>query len=112
MERLKRGDVVTVAAHSDYTGKPRPAVIVQSNLFNPTHASITLCLITSELRDAPLFRPTIQPTVANGLKKVSQIMIDKIASVKRSHIDKKIGHLDNTTLRELDQILRLWLQLR
>jgi mRNA-degrading endonuclease toxin of MazEF toxin-antitoxin module len=51
MERLKRGDVVTVAAHSDYTEKPRPAVIVQSDLFNTTHASITLCLITSELRD-------------------------------------------------------------
>ena len=45
---MKRGTIVVVAAPGAYTGKPRPAVVVQSDLFNPTHASLTICPITSE----------------------------------------------------------------
>ena len=52
---MKRGDIVLAVARGDY-GKPRPAVIVQSDLFNATHASLLVCLLTSELIDAPLFR--------------------------------------------------------
>jgi mRNA interferase MazF len=36
---LKRGDIALAVARGDY-GKSRPAVIVQSDLFNPTHASL------------------------------------------------------------------------
>jgi mRNA interferase MazF len=64
---VKRGDVVVCAASGDYR-KPRPALVVQSDLFNPTHASITICPITSALQDAPLFRITIDPSAANGLR--------------------------------------------
>ena len=32
---IKRGDIVTCALSGDY-GKPRPAVVVQSDLFNKT----------------------------------------------------------------------------
>lgn len=58
---MKRGTIVVVAARGAYTGKPRPAVVVQSDLFNPTHASITLCPITSDCVDAPLFRLALPP---------------------------------------------------
>ncbi len=40
---MKRGSIVVVAARGAYTGKPRPALVVQSDLFNPTHASVTIC---------------------------------------------------------------------
>ena len=83
---MNRGDVVLVAARGDSAGKPRPAVVIQSDLFNPTHDSVTLCLITSELRDAPLFRPDLKPTRENGLSKTSQVMVDKIFSAKRGSI--------------------------
>ena len=79
---MKRGAIVVVAARGAYTGKPRPAVVVQSDLFNPTHASVTLCPITSDCVDAPLFRLNLSPGERTGLKKVSQVMIDKI--VERS----------------------------
>jgi mRNA interferase MazF len=52
---LKRGTIVVVAARGAYTGKPRPALVVQSELFNPTHSSVTLCPITSDCVDAPCF---------------------------------------------------------
>lgn len=40
-----RGDIVICALSSDYE-KPRHAVVVQSDLFNATHASITICTKT------------------------------------------------------------------
>ncbi|MEM6603541.1 MAG: type II toxin-antitoxin system PemK/MazF family toxin, partial [Pseudomonadota bacterium] len=63
---MKRGNIVIVSAQGDY-GKPRPAVVVQSDLFNDTHASILVALITSDLHDAPLFRLDIEPSEENGL---------------------------------------------
>jgi mRNA interferase MazF len=72
---VKRGDFVLAVVHGDY-GKPRPAVVVESDLFNPTHASLLVCLLTTDLIDAPLFRLTIAPSAANGLREMSQIMVD------------------------------------
>lgn len=84
MDRLKRGDLVVVAMAGDY-GKPRPALVVQANLFNETHTSVTLVPVTSTLVDAPLFRLTVAPSPGNGLRALSQIMIDKVTTVARAH---------------------------
>ncbi len=107
---MNRGDVILVAAKGDYSGKPRPAVVVQSDLFNPTHASVTLCPITSVLQDAPLFRPGLEPSMVNGLKKESQVMVDKVFSARRQNIDRKIGALLKEDMQRVDSALKLWLQ--
>lgn len=91
---MKRGDVVTVAATGDY-GKPRPAVIVQTDALPADHASVVVCQMTSDLSDAADFRVTIEPTDANGLRMRSQIMADKPATIRRERIGAVIGHLDN-----------------
>lgn len=96
------------AAPGDF-GKPRPALVVQSGLFNPTHASIVICPITSHLVDAPLFRLTISPSQENGLKSESQIMVDKTTAINRERIGKRIGRLIDTELAEVDRALLLWL---
>jgi mRNA interferase MazF len=108
---MKRGAIVVVAAKGAYTGKPRPAVVVQSDLFNPTHASLTICPITSDCVDAPLFRLTLPPGPRTGLKAVSQIMIDKVVSVPRSAITGGIGHCDAAEIESIDEGLRRWLDL-
>ncbi len=107
---VKRGDVVVCATPGDY-GKPRPAVVVQSDLFNPTHASVTVCPITSELQDAPLFRLTIDPAAGNGLRARSQVMIDKLQSLRRDRIRRNVGVLSAVQLAKVDEALRLWLGL-
>ncbi len=106
---LKRGTLVTVAAPGDY-GKPRPALVVQSDFFRE-HPSITLCLITSDLRDAPLFRITIHPSTDNGLQKPSQIMIDKLVTVSREKLRNVIGRLEDKTTIEVNRALALWVGL-
>ncbi len=108
---MKRGTVVIVAARGASTGKPRPALVVQADLFNPTHASITICPITTDCVDASLFRLTLPPGSRTGLKGVSQVMIDKIVSVPRDAITSEIGECDHQELDAIDDGLRRWLQL-
>jgi mRNA interferase MazF len=98
--QMRRGDVVTVAAAGDY-GKPRPAVIVQSDVFPANHASVVVCQLTSELVDAPDFRATIEPTPENGLRLKSQVMADKPVTVRRERIGRKIGRLANQDMARL-----------
>jgi mRNA interferase MazF len=108
---LKRGSIVVVASRGADAGKPRPALVVQSDLFNPTHSSITLCPITSDCVDAPLFRLTLPPGARTGLKSVSQVMVDKIVSVPRAAISAEIGECDSRELEAVEDGLRRWLGL-
>lgn len=89
---MNRGDLVTIALPGDF-GKPRPALIIQSDQFDQT-GTVTVLLVSGTLVDAPLIRTTIDPTPANGLRKRSQVMVDKAMSVKRDKIEATIGHLD------------------
>jgi mRNA interferase MazF len=54
-EGYRRGDIVLTVLSGDY-GKPRPVVVIQSDLFNETHASLVLCPISSEITGLTVFR--------------------------------------------------------
>jgi mRNA interferase MazF len=108
---VTRGDIVVVATKGPYTGKPRPALVVQSDLFNATHGSLTVCLITSDCIDAPLFRVMLPPGERTGLDAPSQIMVDKIVSVPRAAIAKMAGRCESHELAAVDDALRRWLAL-
>lgn len=108
---MKRGAIVVVATRGAYTGKPRPALVVQSDLFNPTHASVTVCPITTDCVDAPLFRPSLPPGTRTGLRSVSQVMIDKVVSVPRQAITEEIGECNSGEMEAVDTGLRRWLQI-
>jgi mRNA interferase MazF len=97
---MRRGDLVTVAAAGDY-GKPRPAVVVQTDAFPENHASVVICQLTSELVDAPDFRVTIEPNPENGLRLKSQVMADKPVTVRRERIRQRIGHLGSQDMARL-----------
>jgi mRNA interferase MazF len=94
---IRRGDVVTVAASGDY-GKPRPAVVVQTDAFPESHASVVICQLTSEIVDAPDFRITVEPAAENGLRTRSQIMADKPVTIRRERIGDHIGRLNDETM--------------
>jgi mRNA interferase MazF len=103
---MRRGDFVIVAAPGDY-GKPRPALVIQSDLFDEL-PSVALCLVTSELRNAPIFRITVDPGPDNGLQNISQIQIDKILSVPRERVDGVIGRLDDATMLKVNRSLAVF----
>jgi len=99
---VRRGDIVTIATTGDY-GKPRPAVVVQSDWLKTD--SVLVALFTSTFVDAPLFRLTVDSSVENGLNRPSQVMVDKILAVPREKCGSVIGHLDAATKLTLNQML-------
>ncbi len=106
---VKRGDLVTISSSGDY-GKPRPALIIQSDAFD-LHPSVTVLPLTSEIHDVPLFRILLHPGKQNGLQKQSQIMVDKTLTVPRAKLGKRIGHVDAATLVAVHQALKAFLAL-
>ena len=110
MVLVTRGDLVLVAMPGDY-GKPRPALVVQSDLFNETHASVTVAPVTTTIVDAPLFRVTVERTARNGLRSLSQIMVDKVTTVRRERIGKTSGSVEDDTMVRANRALALWLGL-
>ena len=104
---MRRGDLVTVAAPGDY-GKPRPAVVIQSDVINRADPdSVILALMTGTVRDAPLLRLTVDPTSESGLQKPSQVMVDKLVTVRLDKIGKPFGRLSDQALLELNRLLAL-----
>jgi mRNA interferase MazF len=101
---MQRGDVVAVAAARDY-GKPRPAVIVQSDAFPESHASVIVCQMTSEIADAADFRVTIDPNAENGLRTQSQVMADKPVTIRRERVGQRIGHLGAADMARVNAAL-------
>jgi mRNA interferase MazF len=106
---VKRGDVVTVALQGNL-GKPRPALVIQSDLFG-AHPSVTILPVTSDLRATPLFRITVHPTPDNGLNLPSQVMVDKPQSVARDKIGNVVGHLDDASMLAVNRALAVFLGL-
>jgi mRNA interferase MazF len=106
---LKRGDLVTVALQGDH-GKPRPALVIQSDRF-PETATTTVLLVTSTLNDAPLVRMTVEPSSENGLRTTSQIMIDKAMTVRTDKLGATFGQVGDTTMLEVNRALMLFLGL-
>ncbi|MHB1529853.1 MAG: type II toxin-antitoxin system PemK/MazF family toxin [Acidiferrobacteraceae bacterium] len=101
---MKRGDVVTVAASGDY-GKPRPAVIIQTDALPAEHSSVVICQMTPEIAEAPYFRITLEPTDKNGLRTRSQIMADKPVTIHRERVGRRIGSLDEKDIARLNVAL-------
>lgn len=104
---MRRGDLVAIALPGDF-GKPRPALVIQSDLFDE-HPSVTVLPVTSDLREAPLFRIAIEPDPGNGLRKPSQIMVDKAQTVARDKVGNTFGRLDDETLLAVNRALAVFL---
>jgi mRNA interferase MazF len=106
---MKRGSIVTVAVQGDF-GKPRPALVIQSDLF-AQHPSIAVLLITSTLTEAPLVRIDIAPTHQNGLHQTSQIEVDKIITLKREKIGAVLGELEDDKMLAVNRAMVVFLGL-
>ena len=105
MGSLKRGDVVTIAGgEGDYGNKPRPAIIIQSDIFNELE-SVSVLPLTSHIENAPVFRIVIEPTKNNGISKLSQAMVDKIMPVRKERISETIGKIDRKIMIKIESAM-------
>ena len=104
---MKRGDLVTVVSSGDY-GKPRPALIVQTDAY-AEHPSLTVLPLTSELHDMPMLRVMVEAGESTGLRLRSQVMVDKATTIPRAKAGSRIGRLDEATLARVGRALAMFL---
>jgi mRNA interferase MazF len=107
---VRRGDLITVALSGDY-GKPRPALIVQSDAFHQLE-SVVVAPLTTTILDAPLLRVLVEPSETNGLMKRSSVMVDKLVAVSRSRIGPRIGVVSAATLDSVTKAMRGLLEIQ
>jgi mRNA interferase MazF len=107
---MRRGEIWTASGGNDYAGKPRPVVIVQDDAFDAT-ASVTVCALTTDPTDAPLFRLPVEPNEGNGLRAACRLMADKITTVSRSRLGRKVGRLNEEDLVRLNRAALVFLGL-
>lgn len=103
---MRRGDLVPVAVPGDF-GKPRPALVIQSDQFGET-ATVTVLLVSGALVDAPLIRVDVEPSPGNGLRKRSQVMVDKAMTVKRDKLGEPFGRLEDGAMVAVTRSLALF----
>lgn len=108
---MKRGDVVIAAARGQFTGKPRPYVVVQGDWTLGLAATVTLCPITTDLFDIGRIRVPVSASPETGLEADSEVEIDRVTTLRRSSISQTVGNLPDSTMRRIDRSLKNWLDL-
>lgn len=71
--------------------------------------SLTVLPITSDLRDAPAFRVDLPSDALTGLRVPSQVMVDKILTVRREKVGNVIGRIDESRMWSIDRALMVFL---
>jgi mRNA interferase MazF len=104
---VRRAEVWNFAGGAESTGKPRPVVIVQDDRFDTD--SVTICHFTTDPTAAPLFRLSIAASPANGLRENSQLMVDKLTTVRRSRLGDQLGVLDGADVVRLNRAIVVFL---
>jgi mRNA interferase MazF len=103
---VRRGDIVAAVLPGEF-GKPRPVLILQSNLFDE-HPTVTVLPFTTTICAAPQLRITVEPVIETGLRVVSQIMVDKVMTISRGKCRDSIGRLDAATMTRVTRAVALW----
>lgn len=106
---MKRGEIWTVAG-GVYASRPRPALLVQDDLFGET-ASVTVVPLTTSFTDAPMLRIRIPSSELSGLERDSDIMVDKLTTVRRTNVQTRVGRLTSDQLAEVERALMTFLGL-
>lgn len=102
---MRRGDIIIVSAPGDY-GKPRPAVVVQTDALTEAGLkSVVVCLMSSAELRAPLFRIPVEPSSLSGLTRTSQIMVDKLFTLPIEKVTRIIGRITDEQRLQLNRTL-------
>jgi mRNA interferase MazF len=107
---MRRGEIWTVAGGAVYTGKPRPAVIIQDDRFD-ANDSIVVCPVTTDSTSAPIFRLPIPSNTRTGLRTPCRLMVDKLTAVPRKRLGRLVGTLNPDELKALNRTIFVFLGL-
>jgi mRNA interferase MazF len=105
---MVKGDIVLITfPFTDLSGsKLRPTVVLAE-----TALDVSVCFITTQMQWQEPTDVQLLPTSANGLKKQSLIRTSKIATLDKTLAKGLLGKLTTTELNDLNNKLKILLQL-
>ena len=106
---MKRGDIAVALMKGDY-GKPRPVLIVQADSY-VEHTSVTVAMISTSHAPLQDIRLAVEPSVQNGLREPSHVLVDRVQTVPLDRIRDVIGELTTEQMARVDRALALFLGL-
>ena len=109
MALIKKGDVFLVNFDPTLGAearKTRPAVIVSNDINNAHSPIVSICPVTSNVKNVYSFEVAV-PQDAGGLDKPSKIMVNQTRAVDKARLMKKIGHLQPEIMSRIDAALCL-----
>jgi mRNA interferase MazF len=108
---MLRGEIWVAAGREKFSNKPAPVLVVQRSIAIPVHQSIIVCRITSDIQNLPFMRVRIVADENNGLKVASDVMADKVLTLRKADLSEKIGCINAEQLSSLDELLFFWMGL-
>jgi mRNA interferase MazF len=85
-------------------------LIVQEDSFAET-ASIAVCLLTRTRIESEVARQVVEPSPENGLRETSYVMVDKITTVPRARLGRRIGTLKAGEMAAINRAMMVFLGL-
>lgn len=70
---------------------------------------VTICAFTTDPTDAPLFRLLVEPTDTSGLRVACRLMVDKIATVPKAKLGRRVGQLGDEDILRLNRAALVFL---
>lgn len=100
---MKRGEIWTIAGGT-YASKPRPGIIIQDDTID-LDASVTVVPLTSTPSEAGRLRVAIQLATLEGSAIQSFAQVDKITTLRKQNVSRKIGKVSLRELRAIERSL-------
>jgi mRNA interferase MazF len=107
---IKRGDIYLIdlspTVGSEQNGT-RPCLVIQNDLGNRFSSTVIIAAITSKIQKAKLPTHVELKADLHKLDEDSVILLEQIRTIDKRRIIKKLGSLDQITMRRVDQALMI-----
>lgn len=92
-------------------GGRRPVLIIQNNTGNKYSPTIIVAALTSHIEKAKLPTHVELSSKEHGLEEDSIVLLEQLRTIDKSRLEFKITELDRMTMLQIDEALRVSLNL-
>ncbi|RED51848.1 mRNA interferase MazF [Cohnella lupini] len=107
---MKRGDVfyadLSPVVGSEQGGV-RPVLIIQNDIGNRFSPTVIVAAITAQIQKAKLPTHVEIEAKSHGMERDSVILLEQIRTIDKQRLTDKITHLDDETMRKVDEALQI-----
>jgi mRNA interferase MazF len=108
--QIRRGDVFFCNLDPTFGHEQRgtrPVVVLQNDIANDRLNTVMVAPLTSNLKAKGYLLTVFVETQSSGLPKDSVILLFQIRTVDKRRLERRIAHLDDTIMEQVDQAIQI-----